>query len=592
MANKKNNETPAWLASLEAKDTPAVRKSTQASYGGSGTSSQYKQPAGLGVDIRQSPELSVFNNNQANGTTTYNGSGLTTYNMLQPAGNGTASYNGNGTTTYSPTATTTYTPPATTNYTPGNYTIGSDYGKQRARDMAIGSYWTATDGSTWYKENDGTITVYHGDTISKNAYAPTDLGIVLQQQIAAGVPRQYVNATLNSRVNKAMGSEELNQYAYDNVYWDAVNYIRNQMLAENQETFIKPEQLLNQSKPTYEDQYDPQIQELLNQILSREDFSYNAKTDPLYQQYASMYQREGDRAMRDTMAEAAAGAGGMNSYAITAAQQASNYYASQLNDKIPELYQLAYQMYLDDKESDVQNLGILQNLSDRDYNRYRGTMEDYYADRNFAYNMYRDDVADGQWQTQFDYNAMNDDRNFNYGVSQDFLSNAWREREWNRIQEESEYEKGQYEDDKAYERAQAEKKDAYNLVVDAVANGASLASIGATLIQKAGLSEAVVKDWITKRDSGNFSQASSRNGGGSSRSSSSRSSSSSGYSYSGNSSSSNKNNSSSSSSDKGWVRVSGAGRMSYAEVSAGLANGTITATTRNGNTTYTYHPKR
>ena len=99
--------------------------------------------------------------------------------------------------------------------------------------------------------------------------------------------------------------------------------------------------------------------------------------DPLYQQYAKMYQREGDRAMKETLAEAAAGAGGMNTYAITAAQQANNYYNSQLNDKIPELYQLAYDMYINDKESKVQNLGILQNMDATQYNRYRDTINDY-----------------------------------------------------------------------------------------------------------------------------------------------------------------------------------------------------------------------
>ena len=66
----------------------------------------------------------------------------------------------------------------------------------------------------------------------------------------------------------------------------------------------------------------------------------------MYQQYSKMYTREGDRAMKETMAEAAAGAGGMNSFAITAAQQAANNYSARLNDTIPQLYQLAYEMYL------------------------------------------------------------------------------------------------------------------------------------------------------------------------------------------------------------------------------------------------------
>lgn len=188
-------------------------------------------------------------------------------------------------------------------------------------------------------------------------------------------------------------------------------------------------------------QQDPRIAELLEEILNRGDFSYDVASDPLYQQYSQMYQREGDRAMRDTMAEAAAGAGGMNSYAITAAQQANNYYGSQLNDKIPELYQLAYQMYLGEKESKVQDLGLLQQLDETQYNRYQDTMNNWRADRDFAYGVYRDNVGDQQWQDSFNYNAFVGDRDYafnsdwankewDYNVQQDTIANNRYDKEW------------------------------------------------------------------------------------------------------------------------------------------------------------------
>ena len=178
-----------------------------------------------------------------------------------------------------------------------------------------------------------------------------------------------------------------------------------------------------EDKPTFESKYDPQMEALLNEILNREDFSYDAASDPLYQQYAQMYRREGDRATSNALAEAAASAGGMNSYAITAAQQAGNYYSSQLNDKIPELYQLAYDMYLADKESKVQDLGLLQSMDNTQYNRYRDTMSDWQNDRNFAYNMYRDDVSDSQWNQTFDYNKYVNDRDFAY-------TSDWANKQW------------------------------------------------------------------------------------------------------------------------------------------------------------------
>lgn len=178
----------------------------------------------------------------------------------------------------------------------------------------------------------------------------------------------------------------------------------------------------NDPQPTAPEQ-DPRIAELLNEILNRGDFSYDVNTDPLYQQWSQMYQREGDRAMRDTMSEAAASAGGMNSYAITAAQQANNYYGSQINDKIPELYELAYQMYLGEKESKVQDLGLLQQLDETQYSRYRDTMADWKNDRDFAYGVYRDNVGDQQWQDNFNYTQFVNDRDFAY-------TSDWANKQW------------------------------------------------------------------------------------------------------------------------------------------------------------------
>lgn len=209
--------------------------------------------------------------------------------------------------------------------------------------------------------------------------------------------------------------------------------------------------------PTYsQSKYDPEIDRLLNEILNREDFSYNAENDPIYQQYADMYRREGDRAMKETLAEVAAGAGGMNTYAVTAAQQAANRYASQLGDKIPELYQLAYDMYLADKDSKIQDLGILRDMDATQYNRYRDTMADYKDDRNFAYGVYRDDVEQGNWQKTFDYNAMIDDRNFNYNAAlndRDFAYNAgWDNTKWEASQSQAALENARYDREKADEQ--------------------------------------------------------------------------------------------------------------------------------------------
>lgn len=185
------------------------------------------------------------------------------------------------------------------------------------------------------------------------------------------------------------------------------------------------------SAPSYSDPYSSRIDAMLNDILNRDKFSYNAEEDDLYRQYRDQYTREGQRAMQDTLGQVAARTGGLaSSYAVTAAQQQNNYYMQQLSDKIPELYQMAYQMYLDDIDLQVQDLGLLEGASDRQYGRYRDTMADWRDDRDFAYGQYRDDIADGQWQSTFDRGVFESDRDYNYGVGRDAIEDGRYDEKW------------------------------------------------------------------------------------------------------------------------------------------------------------------
>ncbi len=436
------------------------------------------------------------------------------------------------------------------------YVIGSDKGKDIAKKMKTGETYKASDGSTWTKKSDGSVSVTTksgekfdnaykapsvstvssgGGTSGGSTYKPTknsqytkpilgntwdantdyqaiinnavangdyvtaakaeqlrnqkiiqtganydrtskyggsldgsgiDWGTVGTNQMNAGVSAEDVLATYYQRYGKAMNTEGLQGYANDELQQAMWQYAMGAVQKNNQ-----PEDFEYTKKKPTEPERDPRIDALLNEILNRDDFSYDAASDPLYQQYANMYRREGDRAMRETLAEAAAGAGGMNTYAITAAQQANNYYNSQLNDKIPELYQLAYSMYLNDKESKMQDLGILQDMDESQYNRYRDTVNDWYADKNFAYGVYRDDVQDGQWKTQFDYNAMIDNRNlirddiwknkeWNYQLGRDQLADSRYENEWNYQVGRDQISDSQYNDELSYNRGQDSKKSA------------------------------------------------------------------------------------------------------------------------------------
>lgn len=178
--------------------------------------------------------------------------------------------------------------------------------------------------------------------------------------------------------------------------------------------------------PTYQSAYNAQIDQLMNQLMNREKFSYDAESDPLFQQYKNIYTREGNRSMNDTLAAAASGAGGMSSYAMTAAQQANNYYMAQLGDKIPELQQLAYEMYMNDLSLQRQDISMLMDKDSQDYGKFRDSMSDWYNNRDFSYGQYRDQMSDWYDNRDFAYGQYRDsvsdwynDRNFNYNQYRD-----------------------------------------------------------------------------------------------------------------------------------------------------------------------------
>jgi len=145
--------------------------------------------------------------------------------------------------------------------------------------------------------------------------------------------------------------------------------------------------------PTYESQYDDDISSMLDSILNRPDFSYDPNTDPLYSQYKKAYNREGDRATADALGTAAAATGGIpSSYATAAAAQAGNYYASQLTDKIPELYELAYNKYLSDYNMDLTSLDALQAAEQANYAKYLNSLNQWNTDREFNYGQLLDEI--------------------------------------------------------------------------------------------------------------------------------------------------------------------------------------------------------
>ncbi len=156
--------------------------------------------------------------------------------------------------------------------------------------------------------------------------------------------------------------------------------------------------ILNSRPGAYQSNYTQQLNDLYNQIMNREDFSYDINGDALYQQYKDQFTLQGQNAMRDTMGQAAAMTGGYgSSYASTAGNQAYQSYLQQLNEVVPELYAQAYQRYLQEGQDLKDKYSITQSADATDYGRYRDKVGDWQADRSYAQGAYESERS-------FDYN--------------------------------------------------------------------------------------------------------------------------------------------------------------------------------------------
>lgn len=206
---------------------------------------------------------------------------------------------------------------------------------------------------------------------------------------------------------------------------------KNQSNIAGRPTKVNTEKFTYESAPSYTSKYQGEIDDLLDSILNRKDFSYDPDTDPLYASYQKQYTREGQRANADAMGQAAAMTGGMPSTAAVAAgQQAGNYYAAKMADKIPELQQLAYSMYRDEGDNMRLNMEMLTALEQGDYNKYLNALNQYNTDRNFAYGTFQDQ-RNYEYQLDRDYaDDLRYDQEWNYGVGRDQVNDSRYDREW------------------------------------------------------------------------------------------------------------------------------------------------------------------
>lgn len=159
-------------------------------------------------------------------------------------------------------------------------------------------------------------------------------------------------------------------------------------------------------------------QEKLNDYMAqwetRPDFNYDFNADALYQQYKDKYIQQGKMAMQDAIGQASAMTGGYgNSYAATVGNQAYQSHLQQLNDVIPELYQIAYDKYNQEGQDLLNSISMLRGEREYEYgvdqDKYNNLLnqQSYWGDQYLGlydrdYGIHRDSVADSQWEKDYD----------------------------------------------------------------------------------------------------------------------------------------------------------------------------------------------
>jgi hypothetical protein len=155
--------------------------------------------------------------------------------------------------------------------------------------------------------------------------------------------------------------------------------------------------------PQYAGTYDGQLDALYQQIVGRDKFSYDLNEDMFYQQAADQYAKMGNMAMMDTMGQAAALTGGYgNTYAQNVGQQAYQGYLQQLNDSIPQYYQMALDAYNAEGDKMMQQYGLLGDLANREYSQYQDELANYWQNVNHLQG-----IADAEYGRGYEnwYNA-------------------------------------------------------------------------------------------------------------------------------------------------------------------------------------------
>ena len=143
--------------------------------------------------------------------------------------------------------------------------------------------------------------------------------------------------------------------------------------------------------------YQQEADDYLAAYDSRPAFSYDASTDPLYRSVRDQYIHQGQRAMQDTMGQAAGLTGGYaSSYGQAVGNQAFNEYMSKLSGVAGEYAQMARSAYDAEGQQMLDRYNLAQNSANLAYSQGRDALADMQYDKEKSYTMAMQMIQTGQ----------------------------------------------------------------------------------------------------------------------------------------------------------------------------------------------------
>lgn len=219
---------------------------------------------------------------------------------------------------------------------------------------------------------------YSYDDFLKSATSSGNLGKFSTDDLDLAYDNPEYGMSMLSLMNDYSGAQTDEQRALIN---ETQNQLRNSYTAKSRRSA---------QNNGYNSVYQDRIDDLTGKAVTHGSFNFSLKDNPAWSTYKKNYLREGDRAAANALAAASnASAGRPSSYAVTAAQQANDYWDTQLANIVPQLYTQDYNMWVDDFNRLLTNLNMLRDQDESEYARYLDQL-------NMDYQKERDAAADDQ----------------------------------------------------------------------------------------------------------------------------------------------------------------------------------------------------